>query len=122
MRNLHELDEYRRRTADVLRLYGAYGDDTCGVFDLPSPRTGVTLMCVATTSSGWDHVSVSLKHRIPNWLEMEHVKRAFFLADEVAMQLHVAVSEHISLCDTCLHLWRPNNGQAIPMPPSELVL
>lgn len=121
MRDLTELDSYRRKTADVVRLYGDFGDATCGVFDLPCPRTGTKLLCIASTGDGWDHVSVSLKNRCPNWFEMEHVKRAFFKPDETAMQLHVPPADHISCADTCLHLWRPNDGREIPRPPAEFV-
>jgi hypothetical protein len=120
MKNLSELDAYRRADADVIRLFGWTGDETCGVFDLPCPRTGVTLTCIASTGEGWDHVSVSLKNRCPNWTEMEHAKRAFFLPDETAMQLHVPEADHISFAHTALHLWRPQRV-LIPRPPAALV-
>ena len=121
MKDLAELDAYRRRTRKVLELYGWYSDSSSGVFDIPSPATGVTLQCVASTGEGWDHVSVSLSHRTPNWREMELVKRAFFKEDETAMQLHVPPTDHINLAATCLHLWRPNDGREIPRPPGLLV-
>ena len=121
MRNLNGLNTYRRCTEDVFRMYGSYGDETCGVFRLPYPRTGVTLRIVASAGGGWDHVSVSLPNRCPNWLEMEHAKRAFFWPDETAMQLHVPTREHLSLHPYCLHIWRPNDGRSIPMPPAEFV-
>lgn len=121
MKDLTALDAYRRTGDDVRKLYGWAGDWTCGVFDLPSPRTGVTLKCVASTGQDWDHVSVSLPNRCPNWTEMEIVKRAFFKPDETAMQLHVSVDEHINAHSNCLHLWRPNDGREIPRPPAELI-
>ena len=92
------------------------------MFALPYPRTGVTLTCIASTGEGWDHVSVSLSNRCPNWLEMEHVKRAFFEAHETAMQLHLPPEDHISVHPNCLHIWRPNDGRcSIPRPPAKLV-
>lgn len=121
MKDLTDLDRFRRRTRKVLELYGWYGDKGSGVFDIPSAATGVTLQCVASSGEGWDHVSVSLSHRTPNWREMELVKRAFFQPDETAMQLHVPLADHINLAATCLHLWRPNDGREIPRPPGELV-
>jgi hypothetical protein len=121
MRNLGDLDAYRLRSADVLRHYGSFGDETCGMFDLPYPRTSVTLRCIASSDDGWDHVSVSLKNRTPNWAEMEFVKRAFFAPDETAMQLHVPAADHINCHPNCLHLWRPNDGREIPRPPAEFV-
>lgn len=76
---------------------------------------------IASDGEGWDHVSVSLAHRIPNWLEMEHIKRMFFRPDECCMQLHVAVVDHINCHPHTLHLWRPNDGREIPRPPNSLV-
>lgn len=121
MKNLDALNGYRRRTEDVLARFGSFGDGTCGVFDLPSPATAVTLMCIASSGGGWDHVSVSLPNRTPNWREMELVKRTFFRDDETAMQLHVPPKEHISVHQNCLHIWRPNDGREIPLPPPEFV-
>ena len=121
MRDLTALDAHRLRTPDVLQFYGSFGDGTCGVFMVASPRTGQTLKVIASTGEGWDHVSVSLAKRCPNWYEMDHVKQMFFRDDETAMQLHVPTSDHISHHPNCLHLWRPNDGTAIPRPPAEFV-
>jgi hypothetical protein len=121
VKNLDALNGYRVRTDDVLALYGSLGDETCGVFDLPSPATGAKLRCIASSDGGWDHVSVSLPNRTPNWREMELVKRTFFRDDETAMQLHVPVEKHINLHPNCLHLWKPNDGREIPLPPPEFV-
>src|SRR3954452_4401010 len=79
---------------------------------------GQELAVVASNGMGWDHVSVSLKHRTPNWAELEHVKRLFFRGDEVAMQLHLPPNQHINVHPHCLHLWRPQTA-AIPLPPIE---
>jgi hypothetical protein len=68
----------------------------------------------------WEHVSVSLPDRCPTWDEMEWVKRRFWKADEIVMQLHVAVDDHINCHPYCLHLWRPVFEQ-IPLPPKVAV-
>lgn len=120
MRNLYDLDAYRVRSDRVLSVYGNYGDDKAGVFELPSPRTGSRLFIIASSDLGWDHVSVSLPNRCPNWHEMELVKRTFFADDEIAMQLHVPPKDHISFHPNCLHLWRPIDV-AIPLPPKDMV-
>lgn len=121
MRNLTELEAYRDKSHWVLALFGNAGDYENGVFRVPFPRTGVTLLAIATANGdGWDHVSVSLPGRCPNWLEMEHIKRMFFHDDETAMQLHVPPGDHISFAHNCLHLWRPV-GMDIPRPPARLV-
>lgn len=120
MKNLNELNLYRDNSDHVRALFGSVGNDCNGVFNVPFPRTGVLLKVIASTGLGWDHVSVSLPNRCPNWIEMDHIKRMFFRDDETAMQLHVPPDEHRNLAATCLHLWRPQTND-IPRPPNKLV-
>lgn len=115
------IDRYRDRSQAVLNHYGTFGDETCGVFSMPSKIDGAELRIVASAGGGWDHVSVSRRNRCPNWIEMEQVKRLFFADDETAMQLHVRPADHLSLHPNCLHLWRPNDGRDIPLPPAAMV-
>lgn len=121
MRDLHEVDRYRMRHPEVLRRYGSFGDGTCGVFELPSVIDRQTLRVVASAGEGWDHVSVSRQNRCPNWAEMEQVKRLFFKDDETAVQFHVPPSKHINIHPYCLHLWRPNDGREMALPPADFV-
>lgn len=116
MRDLSHLEAFRIRSDYVLKQLGSYGDARNGAFELPVPGRPTVLRILAASGGGWDHVSVSLSDRCPTWPEMEHVKRTFFEADEVAMQLHVAESEHINVHPYVLHIWRPHN-QKIPLPP-----
>lgn len=120
MRNLHSLDHYRLIDGDVVKLYGSVGDANSGAFEIPVQRTGVVLKVIASHDAGWDHVSVSLRHRCPNWHEMQYVKQLFFATHEVAMQLHVADEDHLSIHPNCLHLWRPTDRE-IPLPPKAFV-
>lgn len=116
MRNLHELNQWRCTDKSVLRVFGGVGDETCGVFNVPSCIDRAPLICIASTGLGWDHVSVSRKKRTPNWREMDQIFRLFFLPTEAAMQLHVPPSEHINDMGTCLHIWRSHDRE-IPRPP-----
>lgn len=120
MRNLNELNRYRH-TAAELQFSGRRGDALAGIFVVPSPIDKQDLRVIAAAGAGWEHVSVSRSSRCPNWPEMEHVKRLFFSDDEVCMQLHVAVTEHISHHPYCLHIWRPIDGREIPLPPAWMV-
>ena len=124
MRDLNELDYCRMRTPQVLDLYGTYGDDKCGVFLVvpPGPDLSLRLKVIAVSHDGWDHVSVSIadSFRTPSWSEMDWVKRIFFHKSEVAMQLHVAEDDHISIHPGALHLWRPLKSE-IPLPPRVFV-
>jgi len=120
MRNLRLLDAYRDCSRAVIEYYGNAGDETCGVFTVPSATDKQPVRVIASSGEGWDHVSVSRPNRCPNWPEMEQVKRLFFKDDETAMQLHVPPSDHISVHPNCLHLWRPHDCE-IPRPPSIMV-
>jgi len=120
MRDLHELDRFRVRGHKAHNPWGWDGDGSCGAFTMPSPVDGAIMAIIASTGEGWDHVSVSRKNRVPNWQEMEFVKRRFFRDEETAMQLHVPAADHISVHPNVLHLWRPQAVE-IPLPPKAFV-
>jgi hypothetical protein len=117
MRDLHELDGHR---VDSSEHFGWSGDGSCGMFKLPSPIDGQSLRVIASSANGWDHVSVSRQSRVPNWPEMDLIRRKFFKDDECVMQLHVPLTEHINYHPHTLHLWRPQHVE-IPRPPSWMV-
>lgn len=121
-------------TAEPHRIAGGihgspYGADY-GAFLIPHPPTAITLRCIVSSGKcgiedfgpdwAWDHVSVSLPKRCPNWPEMSFIRSVFFADDETVMQLHVPTKDHLSLHPYCLHLWRPLSIE-IPRPPSMMV-
>lgn len=116
MRNLHELNRFRRTDKAVYRQFGGIGDDGCGVFQISSCIDKAPLVCIASSGLGWDHVSVSRRNRTPNWPEMDQIYKLFFLPTEAVMQLHVPAGDHINDMPNCLHLWRPRD-EGIPRPP-----
>jgi hypothetical protein len=120
MRDLNLLDAYRRSDDSMRDFYGSSGDESCGVFQVPSPIDQAALMILASSGGGWDHVSVSHTNRCPNWPEMSHIRTLFFRNEECVMQLHVPKSEHINAHPFCLHLWRPQ-AQEIPRPPAWMI-
>jgi hypothetical protein len=120
MRNLHELDRYRRVDRAVVEYYGNTGDAECGMFEIPSPVDRAPMTVIASADEGWDHVSVSRRNRTPNYPEMQAIYRMFFAENEVAMQLHVPATDHVNVHPNCLHLWRPWQAD-IPLPPSIFV-
>lgn len=125
LRNLDTLNEYRILSGPVIDNWGGWrGDDTCGAFRITYRPKGKALSkllrVIVSGAEGWDHVSVSLHDRCPTWDEMEYIKRLFFEDDAVCMQLHVAVSNHISHHPYCLHIWHPH-ADNIPLPPSIFV-
>ena len=84
------------------------------------PYQSFMLRVIASDGKGWEHVSVSLSNRCPNWREMCFIKDLFWDGEDVVMQYHPKKSEYVNLHDNCLHLWRPV-GEEIPTPPKELV-
>lgn len=105
---------------------GGHGDDTRGVFVIPSKVDGQPLAVIASSDPdlGWDHVSVSRSNRTPTWGEMEQIKRLFFRDDECVMQLHPPIADYVDGTAfghvNCLHLWRPTDVE-IPRPPQFMV-
>ena len=99
------------------RVMGVFAE--AGVFMVPGPCCR-DLKVIASSGLGWDHVSVSLPNRCPNWPEMCHIKELFWDAEEAVMQLHPPKSQWINNHAYCLHLWRPQQ-QEIPLPQGELV-
>jgi hypothetical protein len=66
-------------------------------------------------SEGWEHVSVSLRNRCPNWPEMSFVKSLFWEPEETVVQFHPPGSTYISNHPYCLHMFRDTrNGHALP--------
>jgi hypothetical protein len=120
MRNLcaPDLDLIRDRDWERRGYGGTPAPHREGCFKL---RVGeAELAIIVSTGGGWDHISVSLRDRMPSWEEMEAVKRRFFQDDETAMQLHVPPADHINCHPHVLHLWRPQFAQ-IPRPPASFV-
>lgn len=99
-------------------------DGANGAFMIRGP-TGATLRIVASdgvdpVTEGWEHVSVSVANRCPNWIEMCFVKDLFWDEEETVIQFHPPKSEYVNCHRTTLHLWR-NLTNAIATPPSILV-
>ena len=78
------------------------------------------LVVISSDGFGWEHVSVSLKKRTPNWREMCFIKDLFWGDDECVIQFHPKKSNYVNNCQTCLHLWR-KIGDNMDTPPLSLV-
>ena len=100
--------------------YGSNQGDDYGAFCIPGP-CGRGLLVIASSGDTnpeipWEHVSVSLRNRCPNWEEMCYIKSLFWDDEETVMQLHPPKSKWINNHPYCLHLWKPTK-EAIPLPP-----
>lgn len=108
-------------------LKGSYGSSPgkpYGAFTVIGPNSQ-SLAIVASDGNDpiakeWEHVSVSLAHRCPNWQEMSFVKDLFWNEDETVVQFHPGKTDHINIHPNCLHLWKWCGGE-FPMPPKILV-
>jgi hypothetical protein len=103
--------------------YSSRAGDPHGAFQITGPNgTSLIIMSSGTgdEAEGWEHVSVSTRHRTPNWSEMCFVKDLFWREDECVVQYHPPKANHVNCHPHCLHLWRPLNAK-IPMPPAEFV-
>jgi|SRR5690606_37281139 len=72
------------------------------------PFRGRELRVIASVwIGGYEHVSVSLPNRCPNWEEMCFVKDFFWEEDEMCIQIHPRKSVYVNFHSTCLHIWKP---------------
>jgi hypothetical protein len=111
-----ELEQWRIRSGE----YASRTGNDFGAFIVPGP-CGRDLRIIASPGYAdenipWEHVSVSLPNRCPNWPEMCFVKGLFWDDEDTVMQLHPPKSQYVNTHNFCLHLWRPVKAQ-IPMPP-----
>lgn len=111
----HIPEKYRVRLGP---LWSSAEDGNNGAFQVPFESA--TLTVIASDGMGWQHVSVSLPNRCPNWREMSAIKDLFWDAEDCVVQYHPPKSEYVNRCVNCLHLWRPADGK-VPRPPMELV-
>lgn len=112
-------------TAEPYRLRGTgpYSTDTgmpYGSFYVPFRTVTLVILADDGATSGWEHVSVSLPNRCPNWEEMCHVKALFWNDEESVMQFHPRRSEYVNNHPHCLHMWR-ERGLEPELPPREFV-
>lgn len=91
-----------------------------GIFFVPFENNELKVIISAGNQTGWEHVSVSLKNRCPNWREMCHVKDLFWSEEEVVVQFHPKKSEYVNNHPTCLHLFK-HTSLDFPTPPSILI-
>ena len=114
-----KLEKGRITTGDM----GTQAEDGFfGAFQVHGP-CGMSLRIISSESLPgweWEHVSVSLPNRCPNWIEMCFIKDLFWGEDEVVMQLHPAKKDYVNFHQYCLHLWKPTLA-VIPTPPKIMV-
>ncbi len=77
-----------------------------GLFQVPHKSTTLKVIAYDGKADGWEHVSVSLPNRTPNWGEMCFIKGLFWEAEDAVAQFHPPASKYVNLHPHCLHLWK----------------
>ncbi len=111
--NLEILEQYRI----IKPPFASKPGSTFGAFFIPSPTDSKRKLMVVCAHMGvdeWEHVSVSLPNRCPNWAEMSYIKELFWGEDETVVQFHPKKSEYVNNMPTCLHLWKHRDGHQLP--------
>lgn len=97
----------------VLHLVLGMGEGNNGAFLIPYKSHDLAV--ISSDEGGWDHVSVSLRNRIPNYFEMCFIKDLFFSPEETVVEFHVPKDKHVNNFKNCLHLWRDQkDGHKLP--------
>jgi len=90
-----------------------------GAFVVVIPTTGI-FNVIASDGEGWEHVSVSLPTRCPEWDEMCLIKDIFWDPEDCVVQCHPPRDEYVNKHPNCLHMWRPTTA-ILPRPPTWMV-
>lgn len=106
------------------RLATSPRDGFLGCFIMAGP-CGAQLRIIASAgdsreADGWEHVSVSIANRVPNWIEMCFVKDLFWSDDECVVQFHPPRADYVNNHPHCLHMWKSAKAE-FPRPPSWMV-
>ncbi len=118
-KSFDHLDKFRVCKGPLATAAG----DCFGAFEIPfQGRILVIIASNGLNSYGydWEHASVSLANRCPNWPEMCFVKGLFWGEEETVIQFHPPKSEYINNHEFCLHLWK-KVGSEFELPPGILV-
>lgn len=83
-------------------------------FDHPSQGLRAIVTVERIDGKRWIHLSVSRRRRIPSWDDLACCKRLFMGAERKAIQIIPPESEHVNICEYCLHLWAGLDGDQLP--------
>lgn len=92
------------------------GEQSHGQFFVEFESHTLTVLACDGSVDGWEHVSVSLRNRCPNWREMCFIKSLFWEEEDAVIQIHPPKSQYVNNHPYCLHLWR-NTRVQMELPP-----
>lgn len=98
----YKVEDFNIKFSELKEQQGIYSQ--CFII----PFKGRALKAIASNwKNGWEHVSISLNNRCPNWPEMCYIKNLFWEKDEICIQFHPKEEEYVNLHNYCLHIWKP---------------
>ena len=62
----------------------------------------------------WYHLSCSYRDHLPDWSDLEMLKRVFIGHEQTAYQVLPPVSKYVNIHKYCLHLWCCMDGAVTP--------
>lgn len=70
------------------------------------PVTRKTWVFVFSDDPYFEHLSISSRHKTPDWDTMSRIKDVFFQDEEECVQFHPKKSQYVNIMEHCLHIWR----------------
>lgn len=67
-----------------------------------------------TDGNFWLHLSMSHAKRIPNYQEMQLLKRLWAGREAKAVEVHPPEAEHVNICERARHLWVCLSAEPLP--------
>lgn len=95
--------DYWKRLNNPLVIFGKYADDYSRCYNF----NGINVIVSVGIYSGreWLHVSFSRKSRLPDYKDLQLVKRDFIGKDKKAVMVFPEEENYVSIAENCLHLW-----------------
>lgn len=104
---------------EIYRIGAKFGQPF-GAMSIPHKSNTIMVIFCEGKETGWDHVSVSLNNRCPNWEEMCMIKDIFWEEEETVVQFHPKKSAYVNNHPYVLHMWK-RVGDEIELPPRILI-
>lgn len=106
-----ELDQYRVKTGIMVSPNGV----NYGAFNIKYKSYEIFVVSSGSDNgTDWEHVSVSMKNRMPHWEVMTFIKDLFWRIDETVIQFHPKKTEYVNDHENVLHLWKHKSGHDLP--------
>jgi len=100
--SMRDIEEIKKSPRLNIQQQGQYAMGGTVIHPLIKNR----MVFIASWNDGWEHVSISYKHKNPTWDEMCMIKDVFWNDDETVVQFHPPKDQYVNVHPHCLHLWK----------------